>query len=151
MLVSGTLSVYKEAMKNLLPTPAKSHYVFNLRDFARVVLGCLLIKPQSLDNKKMFVKLWVHEVYRVYYDRLIDAKDRTWLFELMQKSVKQHFKEDFNTVFKHLVPSGGKVTDDDMRSLLFGDYMNPDAVCRSKVKGQRLSYSRGLDSVNFAY
>ena len=43
--------------------------------------------------------------------------------------VKNHFKEDFGTVFKHLSSSnGGGVTDDDMRSLLFGDYMKPDAV-----------------------
>ena len=114
-------------MKNLLPTPAKSHYVFNLRDFARVILGCLLVKQQAVESKKQFVRLWVHEVYRVYYDRLVDSKDREWLFELMQKMVKQHFKEDFQALFKHL-GSKSKVTDDDMRSLLFGDYMKPDAV-----------------------
>ncbi len=127
MIVAATLDVYKETMSSLLPTPAKSHYVFNLRDFARVVLGCLLVKSPSIESKKQFIRLWVHEVYRVYYDRLVDDKDRLWLFDLMQKMVKQHFKDDFQNVFKHL-SSGSKVTDDNMRSLLFGDYIKPDAV-----------------------
>ena len=42
--------------------------------------------------------------------------------------VKNHFKEDFGSVFKHLSSSGSAVSEDDMRSLLFGDYMKPDAV-----------------------
>ena len=76
------------------------------------------------------------QVYRVYYDRLVDGTDRQWLFVLMQKMVKQHFKEDFQVVFKHLAtPSGeGKVVDDNMRSLLFGDYMKTDAVSEYMAK-----------------
>ena len=76
------------------------------------------------------------QVYRVYYDRLVDTTDRQWLFELLQKTVKQHFKEDFQGLFKHLASPGANVVHDNMRSLLFGDYMKPDAVSPSFTLGQ---------------
>lgn len=89
-------------MQNLLPTPAKSHYTFNLRDFSRVIQGCLLMKKESVQNKRTMIRLFVHEVFRVFYDRLVDDKDRGWLYELTKSILKDHFKESFDQVFDHL-------------------------------------------------
>ena len=63
-MVQATMGVYKDTMQSFLPTPTKSHYVFNLRDFARVIRGVLLVPAANLTDSDKFVRLWVHEVYR---------------------------------------------------------------------------------------
>ncbi|ROL53285.1 Dynein heavy chain 7, axonemal [Anabarilius grahami] len=141
-IVTATLEVYKKAIENLLPTPAKSHYTFNLRDFSRVVQGCLLLKKESLANKRTMIRLFVHEVYRVFYDRLVDDQDRAWLFKLISNIVKEHFKENFETVFEHLKDGNKLLCDENMRNLLFGDYMTPDVDESEKLYAEVPSIER---------
>uniref|UniRef100_A0AAR2LKM6 AAA+ ATPase domain-containing protein n=1 Tax=Pygocentrus nattereri TaxID=42514 RepID=A0AAR2LKM6_PYGNA len=95
-VVAATMAVYQEATKNLLPTPAKSHYLFNLRDFSRVIQGVCLSRPETADDLKAIKRLWVHEV----------------MFLL------PHY-------------SDGRVTEDDLRSLMFCDFHDPKGEDRS--------------------
>ncbi len=127
-LVTATAAIYKEATLKLLPTPAKSHYLFNLRDFARVIRGVMMAPASHLKESDKLIRLWVHEVYRVFYDRLTDASDRQTLFDSVKEVLKEQFKVDLSVVCKHLTSDAkAGTTDDDLRSLFFGDYMVPGA------------------------
>jgi hypothetical protein len=47
-MVAATVEMYNQIRLGMLPTPAKSHYTFNLRDLARVIQGVLRAEPKEV-------------------------------------------------------------------------------------------------------
>eukprot|EP00056_Hartaetosiga_gracilis_P013585 m.226506 g.226506 ORF g.226506 m.226506 type:complete len:4004 (+) comp13864_c0_seq2:104-12115(+) len=129
-IVAATMHIYKSSIENLLPTPAKSHYTFNLRDFARVINGITLMKGTIAGDKNKMCRLWAHEVLRVFDDRLIDEGDHKWLFSILKDTVKSHFKLSFDAVFSNIETSGGQLDHTAMGGLLFGDFIDLDMESR---------------------
>ncbi|CAK9833026.1 Dynein axonemal heavy chain 3 [Anthophora retusa] len=128
MIVNATMDIYLAAIKNFLPIPAKSHYTFNLRDFSRVIKGILLVPASRMKEPDKLIRLWIHEVYRVFHDRLVDDDDRETLFYMVQHTCYDQLRQPLDKVLVRLLKDEEKeIKSSHMRDLYFGNYIEPDA------------------------
>eukprot|EP00105_Crassostrea_gigas_P038198 XP_019922346.1 PREDICTED: dynein heavy chain 6, axonemal [Crassostrea gigas] len=91
-LVSAAIAVYYRMCGSMLPTPAKSHYTFNLRDLSKVIQGLLQAHESVIVSKDNVAQLFAHEATRVFHDRLICAEDRDTFFQFLSDTLHDHFK-----------------------------------------------------------
>ncbi|XP_074107880.1 dynein heavy chain 2, axonemal kl-2 [Cotesia typhae] len=108
----STIEIYNSVLKIMLPTPGKMHYLFNLRDISKVFQGLLRSHKDYQYSRWTFLRLWVHEIFRVFSDRLIDDRDRDWLISKVNEQLGKYFE----LTFKDLCP--------EKRSPVFGAFMN---------------------------
>ncbi|TGZ66131.1 hypothetical protein CRM22_005485 [Opisthorchis felineus] len=114
-LIQATISMYTTIQSQLLPTPAKSHYTFNLRDLSKVFQGMLMMEPTSLiGSLEQLLRLWFHESTRVFQDRLVNDTDRGWFRNLINDKSKAAFE----------LPVSEYVTNE---PLLYGDFLTAAA------------------------
>ncbi|XP_026815944.1 dynein heavy chain 7, axonemal-like [Rhopalosiphum maidis] len=131
-LINSTLEVHKKSIGYLMPTPAKSHYLFNLRDFSKVIQGIMFSVPDTITDVISIKRLWVHEILRVYYDRLVDESDREWFFDNLRLVCKEFLEEDLNQMFIHLIMTEKKiVTQNELRQLIYCDFSDPHSQDRN--------------------
>jgi dynein heavy chain len=109
-IVKSSVDMYFKITKELLPTPTKSHYTFNLRDLSKVFQGIVQIRYENLVSKEILIQLWAHESSRIFHDRLVNEKDRDWYLELLNSHITKVFEFEWEKK---------QISD-----LLFGDYAN---------------------------
>ncbi|KAM9758655.1 dynein axonemal heavy chain 1 [Menidia menidia] len=115
-IVNATIQIFKAVTSYFLPTPAKSHYTFNLRDLSKVFQGILMAEASMIENKSQLLKLWYHESCRAFQDRLVCTEDREWFNKLLKDCI-----QEFECCFDEVVP---------WNPVLYGDFMIPDAASK---------------------
>ncbi|CAI6360698.1 unnamed protein product [Macrosiphum euphorbiae] len=90
-LTSMTLSLYKNLMISMTPTPSKIHYLFDLKDISKVFQGLLLSNVKYQNFKVPMLRLWCHEVFRVFYDRLVDTSDQKWFLNQINHQLENNY------------------------------------------------------------
>ncbi len=69
----------------MLPSPAKFHYIFNLRDLSRIWQGILTVGSEVCRTPQLLASLFRHECTRVIADRFIDQKDRETFDAILER------------------------------------------------------------------
>ncbi|ELR57060.1 Dynein heavy chain 2, axonemal, partial [Bos mutus] len=116
VVTEATLDVYSTVAQRFLPTPAKIHYLFNLRDISKVFQGMLRANKDFHDTKSSITRLWIHECFRVFSDRLVDTADMEAFVSILSDKLGSFF----DLTFHNLCPN--------KRSPIFGDFLREPKV-----------------------
>ena len=120
-VVAATIDLYSTIEVEMLPTPAKSHYTFNLRDLSKVFQGVCMGHPSKISEGDQLIRLWGHECTRVFHDRLINTDDREWFHESLADKVEVHFKKKWSKIHASENP------------LIYGNFIDPTQLIESRV------------------
>jgi len=139
-VVAAAISIYNTVQTEMLPTPAKSHYTFNLRDLSKVFQGVLMTKQKLIPEKESLLRLWLHEEQRVFRDRLVDQADR----------------DAFNTICKAQLAEKLDVAWEapQFKDVLVGSYLSREEVLYREIKQpQRLPalFDEYLEEYNVSF
>nr|XP_055054184.1 LOW QUALITY PROTEIN: dynein axonemal heavy chain 2 [Misgurnus anguillicaudatus] len=116
VLTQATIDLYHAITARFLPTPAKIHYLFNLRDISKVCQGLLRAHRDFHDTKQSITRLWIHECFRVFSDRLVDHGDMETFVGLLSEKLASHFDVPYHTICPNKQPP------------IFGDFLREPHV-----------------------
>lgn len=70
----------------------------------QVFQGMLRANKNYHDTKSAITRLWIHENFRVFADRLIDDKDRQAFVEILSDKLGQLFDQTFHNICPNKQP-----------------------------------------------
>jgi len=121
---NAALMLHKMVADQFVPTAVAFHYAWNLRELSRVFQGLCKCTPDYYCEPMHIARLWLHESYRVYGDRLVDVQDAARFEAIVQRSAQNYF-EDFDQDELHAKPLAfttfAVATDDDIKPYFMVD------------------------------
>ncbi|KAL2098860.1 hypothetical protein ACEWY4_005340 [Coilia grayii] len=126
-LVSAAIAIYVEMCHTMLPTPARYHYTFNLRDLSKVIHGLMQCHSSELKTKEAAACLLAHEASRVFQDRLMVDKDRMLFHQILANELQIYFKV---VLFSKVFWSAETLMKE---PVMFADFLDPSIPPGSRI------------------
>jgi len=119
LIIDATIGIWDAVKRRLMPTPAKFHYTFNIRELARVFQGIcgvaqkaeykVIANCSNLKDKikpELFlIALCRHECERTFVDKLISNGDKKIFHDLLDRVTKEKFRESLGFEDEELLTS----------------------------------------------
>lgn len=102
----------------------------------------MLSVPETTEGIDAMRRLWVHEIHRVYGDRLVDETDQKWLLKTVCDIVESQLHTTPQELFNRFVSSNEVITPSTMQKLMYCDFTNPKADTRNYLEVQDLDELR---------
>lgn len=101
----ATLNVYKTLSNDFLVTPEKFHYLFNIRDVAKVIQGILMATRLTVYSPEAMVRLWIHECQRVFADRFVRTKsnDDQKFRDILAAKMTECMQKDWGSIMSDAI------------------------------------------------
>nr|XP_036233287.1 dynein heavy chain 5, axonemal isoform X1 [Bactrocera oleae] len=143
-LIAVTRHLWQRTREKLLPTPAKFHYVFSLRDLSRIWQGMVGTLSTVITADSVLMSLWKHECTRVFADRFTTFQDKEWFSSELACLVREELGEVYsqmiipNPVFVDFMrdapePTGEEGEDADMELPKVYEPVNSHEVLRERL------------------
>lgn len=92
VLTSSMLQVYIQT-KGHLSVAKRSHYIYSPRELTRWTRGILeTLMSVSYSDLEQLVRLWFHEGFRLFYDRLVEDDEKSWCKKLFWDVAELHYQ-----------------------------------------------------------
>ncbi|XP_049633509.1 dynein axonemal heavy chain 14 [Suncus etruscus] len=129
-IISCSLAMYYQICENMLPTPTRCHYIFNLRDVFKLLIGLLQAENSIINSIEMAALFFVHEATRVFHDRLVEHWEKSLFYQFLSKELENYFQIQWTKE---------KLMND---STIFVDFLDINKSHRKKVYQNTNDYSK---------
>ncbi|XP_058525212.1 dynein axonemal heavy chain 14 isoform X2 [Ochotona princeps] len=136
MITCCSVDIYQHVSQNMLPTPAKCHYMFNLRDVFKLLQGLLQADKSVITSVERAALLVAHEATRVFHDRLTEPTERRLFYQLLAKDIESHFQISWTPENLMNDPT------------VFVDFLDVNKIHRKKIYQHTRDYNRLASVLN---
>ena len=95
-LAACALAIHRDISSAFPPTATKFHYQFNMRDLQALVQGLCNASVRTTPTSFDLARLFVHELHRVYGDKMVDDADLLKFDDILRKHTRRGDLDELN-------------------------------------------------------